>query len=403
MKRVIFYLALIAMTFSGVLHAASPFEFHGYFRSGIGSNSEGGDQTCFILPGAQSKYRLGNECESYGAFNLGQRVHEGGDGSWYRIQTQLAYITAAEKNFEEIDTTAMREIYAEGGGLLDGRWNSAKFWVGKRLLRTDVHISDFFYWDNSGVGGGFADLDLGSYKLSYSLVQNVKDGFNEGNDQNLGSDSAITTHDVRFYDIETNPNGKLTVGVAAIQASEGTDGWQLHLQHEQKPFMGGFNRIALQYGSGAGATLNSAPDDTASDNAETIRLVEQLTFEPSGNWAGQATMVYEDRKDSQQWISLGVRPIYHFSDHLNLAMELGYDQVKPEVGDTMTLSKITLAPQLAKGRGVFSRPVLRAFVTYADWNTAARDAANPVAGGTSGVYGMDSDGFTYGLQVEAWW
>jgi maltoporin len=39
----------------------SAFEFHGYFRSGFGLNSKGGQQVAFEAPGAQAKYRLGNE------------------------------------------------------------------------------------------------------------------------------------------------------------------------------------------------------------------------------------------------------------------------------------------------------------------------------------------------------
>ena len=46
----------------------SAFEFHGYFRSGYGLNSEGGQQVAFQAPGAGAKYRLGNEAETYGEF-----------------------------------------------------------------------------------------------------------------------------------------------------------------------------------------------------------------------------------------------------------------------------------------------------------------------------------------------
>jgi maltoporin len=41
------------------------FEFHGYFRSGYGQNSAGGQQVAFQAPGAGAKYRLGNEAETY--------------------------------------------------------------------------------------------------------------------------------------------------------------------------------------------------------------------------------------------------------------------------------------------------------------------------------------------------
>jgi maltoporin len=45
---------------------AKTFEFHGYFRSGYGLNSVGGQQVAFQAPGAGAKFRLGNEAETYG-------------------------------------------------------------------------------------------------------------------------------------------------------------------------------------------------------------------------------------------------------------------------------------------------------------------------------------------------
>lgn len=48
-------------------------DFHGYARSGIGWTGSGGEQQCFQTTGAQSKYRLGNECETYAELKLGQK------------------------------------------------------------------------------------------------------------------------------------------------------------------------------------------------------------------------------------------------------------------------------------------------------------------------------------------
>ncbi len=385
---------------------AAAIDFHGYFRAGVGSNSEGGDQTCFQLPGAASKYRLGNECESYGALKFGEQLFKGEDGSHFRANATFAFASAQDRDWEAYDT-AMREVYVEGGGLGDGAWRQARLWVGKRLLRQDVHLTDFFYWDNSGAGGGFSDLPVGSGKLSYSLVRNVRDPIAN---LNSGSDRATTTHDLRLREIDSNADGQLTVGLAWIHSDEsqaglaGEDGWQLHLEHTQKPLLGGWNRITLQYGAGAGASLGKNPDDTAAASDNTLRLVEQLLFQPSDNWSGQATFVHEIRDGIQSWTSIGARPIYHFSDHFSLAVELGLDQVDPNVGPSMNLTKLTIAPQLSAGRGCFSRPALRAFVTFADWNNAARDAAvNPVAGGAAGVFGNATSAWTLGLQAEAWW
>ena len=46
---------------AGLQQQLGTFEFHGYFRSGYGLNSQGGQQVAFQAPGAGAKYRLGNE------------------------------------------------------------------------------------------------------------------------------------------------------------------------------------------------------------------------------------------------------------------------------------------------------------------------------------------------------
>ena len=61
--------------------AAQALEFAGYLRSGAGTSTGSGKQQCFQLPGAQSKYRLGNECEQYAELELRQDVYSFDDGS----------------------------------------------------------------------------------------------------------------------------------------------------------------------------------------------------------------------------------------------------------------------------------------------------------------------------------
>ena len=57
--------AAVALALSAsAAQAALPIDFGGYFRSGFGTSSEGGKESCFGLAGASSKYRLGNECET---------------------------------------------------------------------------------------------------------------------------------------------------------------------------------------------------------------------------------------------------------------------------------------------------------------------------------------------------
>ena len=68
------------------------FEFHGYFRSGYGLNSDGGQQVAFQAPGADAKYRLGNEAETYGEFifvNNWVNPDHNNDKPWMRTEVML--------------------------------------------------------------------------------------------------------------------------------------------------------------------------------------------------------------------------------------------------------------------------------------------------------------------------
>src|SRR5438552_1949511 len=68
------------------------FEFHGYFRSGYGLNSQGGGQVVFQAPGADAKYRLGNEAETYGEFifvNNWLNPEHNSDKAWIKTEVMI--------------------------------------------------------------------------------------------------------------------------------------------------------------------------------------------------------------------------------------------------------------------------------------------------------------------------
>ena len=97
--------------------------------------------------------------------------------------------------------------------------------------------------------------------------------------------------------------------------------------------------------------------------------------------------------------------MYYVSEFFVLQAELGFNQVKPDGGDSMTLTKLTFAPTIrpvpGTGGAFFTRPELRAFVTYAMWNDAANEATE--FGVAGGAFGDATSGLTFGLQAEAWW
>ena len=76
---------LLAVAIGGTLLAttASAVDFHGYARSGIGWTSGGGELTAFSVNGGGSKYRLGNESDTYAELKLGQELFKEGNQSIY--------------------------------------------------------------------------------------------------------------------------------------------------------------------------------------------------------------------------------------------------------------------------------------------------------------------------------
>jgi maltoporin len=114
--------------------------------------------------------------------------------------------------------------------------------------------------------------------------------------------------------------------------------------------------------------------------------------------------VYQRTRDGipqhgwDQWISFGVRPEVFFTKYLSLAFEGGFDHTRSSTGlYDGWLRKFTIAPQIGAGRKFFSRPVLRTFVTYANWSEGLRGFVGGIP------YKNRTDGLTYGVQAETWW
>lgn len=385
-------------------------EFHGYLRAG-GGTAAGGDgiQPCFILPGAAAKYRLGNECETYGelAAALGEEAGETRPG-WHYLG-MLSFLGQGRHGFGNILEAPEHirvaqnwlELDLPAGGLL----GNARFWVGRRFYRRqDVHINDFFYWDNTGPGLGVEDIAVGSAKLAYafrpdwSLSPTATDG------------RRVFSHDFRLYGLKA-AGGELTLGFDYKEAKgggagDGLGGYWLNLLHVVNRKDEGFNKLALQYGQGAGAGLNGHPVNSTDQSARTWRLVEQFMFQPKPTLSGMFELTYQDSRDSagatSRWLSIGMRPIVHFDRHWNLATEVGHDRVWAD-GDVRRLLKLTFALQYSADRGFLARPVGRLFVTHARWNRAAQAAAPPGSPlSTDGEFGSRTEGTTFGLQFETW-
>lgn len=429
-------LAIAGLAIGMTAGSASAFEFHGYFRSGLGVNTKGGGMVCFQNPGSFYKFRLGNECETYGELQFDELVYKGKDGVEFTYTNMLGMATAQAADFENLasppNNIALRQNFVAAklpqlGG--------ASIWIGKRYYhRNDIHMIDFFYWNPSNPGGGIEDVDLGIGKFAFALFANG----------NLPKSNTITS-DVRVYGIPVNPGGTLELGVdlgftldqaCAAGATTNPDGCRLAgsnrsvvspmfvVQHFQKGFLGGFNKAAFEWGSGAQAGADGSGSFATGPSTARVggtkddkqwRVVEHLTFQPIPEFSGSIVFTYQDIKNAagggaKGW-GAGIRPMVHVSEYFKLQGEFGYNSwtVKGVNGaadaDASGLFKATIAPTLVAGGTYWSRPELRLFVTYASWNDAAQAAslANNGAGIASGAFGTNKSGATVGAQVEAWW
>ena len=386
--------------------SASALEFAGYLRSGVGNSLNGGKQSCFKLPGAEAKYRLGNECEQYAELELRQDVYSFDDGSVLSVDGMASLYNQYDRQLTfQGDNGAARlpQLYAQWSNLPS--LNGGSLWAGRRYYkRNDIHISDFYYWNQSATGAGVEDVLIGGLKYSYALSR--KD--------NLYQENYVTRHDFNVAGFNTNPGGELELGLSYLDKPERTDahsGWAITAQHVQSEFLGGKNKFAVQYGEGSGTGLGYTGDFRLDNSSKRYRIVEFFDWQVTPRFGGQIEAVYQKdfRPDggNQEWLSLGVRPAYAISEQFKLVTELGHDQVRAADG-TRKLSKFTFAPTWSpKGPGFWTRPEVRLYYTYASWNAAAQRAANELDAGSAlsdtGAFGTARHGSNAGLQVEYWW
>ena len=182
--------------------------------------------------------------------------------------------------------------------------------------------------------------------------------------------------------------------MAAVDSKEGKNG---PAPAETAPggFLGGYNDFSIQYGTGAAYNFQSTLDSSGPDldDAWRFRVTDHFTIQPSPHFAMQAVGLYEETNfggpnSRQKWGSIGARPVYVINDRFSIALEAGVDWAKSEpLGTDGHLWKITLAPQLSRGGKFFSRPQLRAFITYAKWSEGFKG----LVGGDT--YANDLEGF----------
>ena len=355
-----------------------------------------------------------------------------------------------------------------------------KLWAGKRYYRRhDVHQLDWYYWNLSGPGAGIEDINAGFGKFHLAWIRNeanvifssdytlpdptIDNPYDEGGF--TYKERKITTNilDFRLSDLKLADGLTLELGLNYGKGSPGDkvpdkknydkDGYMGTAQLSYAFPMGGFNNFVVQYATDAMTGPGLGDDGRTSQTSKwfsgskmtrfidfgQIPIMDRLDVTYVVGWTQmdysrdiERTAMAPNKLD---WFTVGIRPQWKWSELTSTVLDLGWDKVKngaefvfsnkqPTSSTTLyrkefadsQLYKVTLAQQFHPRFGAWVRPVIRMFVTYANWDEI-KCPANVVPGSCSpstvGIggdrkliaenFGRATDGMTFGVQMEAWW
>lgn len=413
------------------------FEFHGYLRAGYGVDGKGNAQTAFQAPNAESKYRLGNEAETYLETTFMAKTPPETTGSKdkkFETQIRLAYSIPNANNANYDSTFSLREAYGTATGLIDDN-PTAGWWVGQRFYsRIQVHMSDFWYRDMSGYGGGIENLQLGeAAKLGIAWIGGSIDDLDSDGTVFLNPDGQLRKDNLDLSLTEVDFLGGEFRALFTysyfngdtLQSSPGitnrlgnSHGGALNLFQINEFDNGIQNLAAIQYGIGSaynfraqmalptGFNAGNTPGNGAAiqtKDFQQLRFVEDITYDAGERISASGTALYQYSHlgdiamNEVHWTSLGFRPVYHFDRHHSIATEAGWDYTDQKDGKSGSLFKLTIAPQITPEMSVLSRPALRMFFTYAWWSNDFKGMIG------SPTHLTDTAGLSAGVQLETWW
>ncbi|MEZ8092611.1 maltoporin [Photobacterium swingsii] len=438
--------AVSAALVSASAMASDGVDFHGYMRAGAGIS---GDNGGMISQAKNGIGRLGNENDAYGEIGLGKEVYNQ-DGKSFYLDSMLAGGSTSDKLWSGQNPQIV-QFNAQAKGLIESDAD-AVIWAGKRYYqRHDIHITDFYYWNTSGAGGGVENLTAGPGKLSLAWIRDDVDVKTAGDEvvidqdkflpdgttpnPNYGKTKVVDKQnstsvnnniiDVRYAGLGLWENGSLELGVNAFLPNEAKSqdldtksSYMFTAELTQGDLFGGFNKTVLQYGTNGSAeqmtTYGAGMGVKAVTNADKgYRLINWGVAAPSekieiGHQLMYANTSFKENQDDHSVYSIVVRPMYKWNDTMRTIVEAGYTAEKnadlrsnpivtdgdavlgSDLGDK-ALSKFTVAQAWSAGSSFWARPEIRVFASY------ITDHENDNA------FGDSKSEYNVGIQAEAWW
>ena len=413
---------------------AAQIDWNSYLRAGTGSNLKGGRQECVSNTGASAgnEFRLGNECGIYGEFSFGAALQkaEKEDDPFWSLKSTFAFSVNNKTDWEATTNNwVLRELYTEGGNI-DG----LKFttWIGKRFWRWgDVHMMDYYPVNMGGPGGGIMGKSSSWGKWSATLIQNASsDEINGTSGVNTSvKDAAKTSLHFRLDESEMNfgkwsfwAAGALTPSTASGATSyKQSSGFFFAAKLNQDLALGS-HEVGLAVGSSVLSSMSSQGElvkdcalstDSACmvPSSSRIRFWDSITVAEGVRWSGQLALAFDELTrgtstgNKLRWTSVGIQPIYWFTDHLALAFGVGASQVLDESDGfgTRNFLRLSIAPEITFKKSYWGRPVLRAYYALNSWNEALRSkysSVTPASDRNSAA--SDLQLHSLGLQTEVW-
>lgn len=457
MKKAARIVASLILAGAMAAPAFAGFEFHGYGRAGVILNGEGAqagkgatDQGTFDLNGPAIPFlhnvgRLGNENNNYLEMELTNTFKAGTVGAATKIRLASKDYEYGAYPYQQDEDTAekplvsggnkvfARELYTEFYGLPFAPKSTV--WAGKRFYgRDDIHINDFYFRIMDGTGAGIMNVPAGPGVIDAAWICHttlnkgdypvILDDEGKAVGQNVQQNIDLRYRGIKAlggeFEVELTPS--FATGAINKTSKTADTGIQGALLYSRSDFFGaisGSSKVAFQAGKGLGASIGGGNGTFMHEDAMAMQFVSWGVANITDKFKVSPSFVYStiskregakhgNGDDKFDWMGLTVRPQYNFTRNIALQAEFGYEK-----GDIWAavdgwgsgkglldadIMKLTIAPTITLDDTSFwTRPQLRAFVTYATFDKNATKAGITDAS----LQGEDS-GMIYGVQMETW-
>lgn len=439
--RYIAQCSLIALALAWVSPAAAgELEFHGYIRAGMGLATTGGPGVCYGLSGADSKFRLGNECDYVIEPIFTYHVAKLEDGSDWGLRIQSGIyrtwqgLPAGSSDAQDVTgfsnlPVQFQEVYVFGAGV--PQLAMGKVWAGRRqYARLLTGINDMFQQNEDGDGAGVEDMQLGPVKLSVALLLDPNTNASSTDEHPNGEPTTDRVPTIKPFKFEmhafipTVEKGELQIWYTnnnyskTVNESLGEDPPDVFVGQPARNDIGIYHKLGGVLNGellvGGKLMMNSL--------TQTYRIILQqgMGF-PEFRTNVDALVYYRSSKgradadadwgDPTNELSAGFRTDTGISGPFRFMLEYGHNRVEDTTDGAInsSLNKLTGALAINAGPEAWSRPSVRLYYTQAWWNEGAGPGTNQVYGHwqagqlVRNAYGNQTAGGTFGLQGEVWW